>query len=177
MVHVLPRAGTVPRLPFMSRDSLATRWQGNDLVVLRNDQPIDRIAASEIRRVILVCERGDTPSDLSFALIEAASDVVILPAESGIAGRVHFERQSFWAQAPRVYWVDAARAPLPRALRPGLWLLRKHRPGYLRMPAAELAPQIERWPLEGPQSWEQRKWARIEAGRSLQPAKEVRPPK
>jgi hypothetical protein len=47
----------------------------------------------------------------------------------------------------------------------------------LRMPAAELAPQIERWPLEGPQSWEQRKWARIEAGRSLQPAKEVRPPK
>ena len=67
----------------MSRDSLATRWEGNDLVVLRNDQPIDRIAASEIRRVILVCQRGDTPSDLSFALIEAGTDIVILPAESG----------------------------------------------------------------------------------------------
>lgn len=159
----------------MSHQSLATRWEGNDLVVLRNDQPLDRIPAPDIRRVILVCQRGDTPSDLSFALIEAGTDFVILPAESGIAGRVHFERRSFWAQTPRVYWVDAARAPLPRALRPGLWLLRKNRPGYVRLPAVELAPQIERWPLEGPQSWDQRKWARIEAGRSLQPSKEVRP--
>jgi hypothetical protein len=166
----------LPKLPFMSRESLATRWEGNELVVLRNDQPIDRIAASDIRRVILVCQRGDTPSDLAFALIEAGSDFVILPAESGIAGRVHFERQSFWAARPCVYWVDAARAPLPRALRPGLWLLRKNVPGYLRLSAAELAPQIERWPLEGPQSWEQRKWARIAAGRSLQPAARKNPP-
>jgi voltage-gated potassium channel Kch len=161
----------------MSRETLSTRWEGQDLVVLRNDQPIDRIAASDIRRVILVCERGDTPSDLAFALIDAGSDFVVLPADSGIAGRVHFERQAFWAQTPRVYWVDAARAPLPRALRPGLWPLRRQRPGYGRVPSAELTPQIERWPIEGPQSWEQRKWARIEAGRTLRPAKERTPPK
>ncbi len=154
----------------MAQEPLATRWEGNDLVVLRNDKPADRIAAQDIRRVILVCERGDTPSDLSFALIDVGSDTVILPAESGIAGRVHFERHGFWMQKECVYWVDAARAPLPRALRPGLWLLRRQRPGYLRLPAAEIAPLIERWPLEGPQSWEQRKWARIAANRTLQPA-------
>jgi hypothetical protein len=161
----------------MPRDSLATRWEGNDLVVLRNDQPVDRISGPDIRRVILACQRGDTPSDLSFALIEVGTDFVVLPAESGIAGRVHFERQAFWAETPRVYWVDAARAPLPRALRPGLWPLRRQRPGYQRVPAAELAAQIERWPLEGPQSWDQRKWARIAAARTLQPAKGIRPPK
>lgn len=155
----------------MRHDTLATRWEGNDLLVLRNDEVADRIAAADIRRVILVCEHGDTPSDLSFAVIDAGADHVILPAESGIAGRVHFERQPFWAQRACIYWVDATRAPLPRSLRPGLWLLRRHRPGYLRLPSADVAPLIEQWPLEGPQTWEQRKWARIEANRSLPTAK------
>lgn len=159
----------------MPHDLLATRWEGNDLLVLRNDEVADRIAAADIRRVILVCAHGDTPSDLSFAVIDAGADHVILPAESGIAGRVHFERQAFWAERACIYWVDAARAPLPRALRPGVWLLRRHRPGYLRLPSAEMAPLIEQWPVEGPQTWEQRKWARIAAGRSLPPAKN-RPP-
>jgi hypothetical protein len=154
----------------MHHDLLATRWEGNDLLVLRNDQVADRIAAADIRRVVLVCEHGDTPSDLSFAVIDAGADHVILPAESGIAGRVHFERQPFWTERACIYWVDAARAPLPRALRPGLWLLRRHRPGYLRLPSSEIAPLIEQWPLEGPQTWEQRKWARIAASRSLPPA-------
>jgi hypothetical protein len=154
----------------MSRDLLSTRWEGNDLLVLRNDEVVDRLAADEIRRVILVCEHGDTPRDLSFAVIEVGADHVILPADSGIAGRVHFERQGFWAQHPCIYWTSAAHAPLPHALRPGLWLLRRHRPGYIRLPSAELAALIEQWPLEGPQTWEQRKWARIAANRSLQPA-------
>lgn len=158
----------------MQHDLLATRWEGNDLLVLRNDQVADRIAAADIRRVVLVCEHGDTPSDLSFAVIDAGADHVILPAESGIAGRVHFERQPFWAERACIYWVDAARAPLPRALRPGLWLLRRHRPGYLRLPSSEIAPLIEQWPLEGPQTWEQRKWARIAASRSL-PSAQNRP--
>jgi hypothetical protein len=156
----------------MRHDQLATRWEANDLLVLRNDEMVDRIAAADIRRVILACEHGDTPSDLSFAVIDAGADHVILPAESGIAGRVHFERQPYWTQRACIYWVDAARAPLPRALRPGVWLLRRHRPGYLRLPSADMAPLLERWPLEGPQTWEQRKWARIAASRSLPPAKE-----
>jgi hypothetical protein len=155
----------------MRHDLLATRWEGNDLLVLRNDEVVDRIVAADIRRVILACEHGDTPSDLSFAVIDTGAEHVILPAESGIAGRVHFERQPFWSQRNCIYWVNAARAPLPRALRPGLWLLRRHRPGYLRLPSSEIAPLIEQWPLEGPQTWEQRKWAHIAAGRSLPSAK------
>jgi hypothetical protein len=155
----------------MRHDLLATRWEGQHLLVLRNDEVADRIAAADIRRVILVCEHGDTPSDLSFAVFDLGDDHVILPAESGIAGRIHFERQPFWTERACIYWVDAAQAPLPRALRPGLWLLRRHRPGYLRLPSTEIAPLLEQWPLEGPQTWEQRKWAHIAASRSLPPAK------
>lgn len=154
---------------------LSTRWAGQELLVLRNDEVVDRIAAADIRRVILVCEHGDSPSDLSFAVLDVGADHVILPAESGIAGRVHFERQSFWTERACVYWTSSAQAPLPRALRPGLWLLRRHRPGYVRVPSAELAPLVEQWPLEGPQTWEQRKWAHIAASRSLPPAKTQAP--
>ena len=159
----------------MRPQHLATRWEGSDLLVLIDEQVADRIAAADIRRVILVCERGDTPSDLAFAVLETSTECVILPAESGIAGRVHFERQAFWAARACLYWVNANRAPLPRHLRPGLWLLRRHRPGYLRVPGAELAALLESWPLEGPQTWEQRKWARIAADRSLSPAKKSGP--
>jgi hypothetical protein len=153
----------------MSRDVLSTRWEGAEILVLRNDAVVDRLPAADIRRVILVCDHGDAPKDLSFAVIDLGADHVILPAESGIAGRVHFERQGFWMQHPCIYWTSVARAPLPRALRPGLWLLRKHRPGYLRLPSSEMAPLVEQWPLEGPQTWEQRKWVRIAANRALQP--------
>lgn len=158
-----------------SQHHYATRWDGDDLLVLDHEAVIDRIRAREIHRVILVCDGGDAPSDLSFAVIETSTDCVILPAETGIAGRVHFERQGFWQQRPCVYWVAASRAPLPRHLLPGVWLLRRHRPGYARVPLSELAPVIERWPLEGPQSWEQRKWARIVAARSLPGTKTSRP--
>jgi hypothetical protein len=151
------------------RPDYSTRWEGDAIVLRDGDSPIDRIAAHEIHRVILVNDGGDTPSNLHFAVIETAAEHVLLPAETGIAGRVHFERQAFWQQRPCVYWVDAARAPLPRHLRSGLWLLRRHRPHCTRLPIAELAPVIARWPLEGPQSWEERKWARIVAGRALGP--------
>ena len=154
----------------MHQPSVDTRWVGTDLLVLRHDQEVDRIASREIHRVILVCRGGDSPSDLRFAVIETTADHVLLPAASGIAGRVHFERQSFWTQRPCVYWVDESRAPLPRRLLPGVWLLRRHEPGFVRLPHDELASVIEQWPLEGPQSWEQRKWARIVRSRLLPPA-------
>jgi hypothetical protein len=154
---------------------LATRWEGDELLVLDGDQVIDRLGAREIRRVIMVCDRSDSPSDLAFAVIETAGEHLVFPPDSGIAGRVHFERQAFWAQRPCVFWTSAAQAHLPRQLLGGVWPLRRHRPGYLRLPAAELAATIETWTLEGPQSWEQRKWARIAANRSLQPT--VRQPK
>jgi hypothetical protein len=157
----------------MRHASLNTRWEGADLLVLNHDQEIDRIAAREIHRLILVCRNGgESPSDLRFAVVETTADHVLLPAASGIAGRVHFERQSFWMQRPCVYWVDEARAPLPRRLLPGVWLLRRHEPGYVRLPHNELAGVIEQWPLDGPQSWEQRKWARIVRNRLLPTANE-----
>jgi hypothetical protein len=154
----------------MRPPTLDTRWEGNDLLVLRNEQEIDRIAARDIHRVILVCHGGDSPSDLRFAVVETTAEHILLPAASGIAGRVHFERQSFWMQRPCVYWVDEARAPLPRRLLQGVWMLRRHVPGYMRLPHEELASVVDGWPLEGPQSWEQRKWAHIVRNRLLPPA-------
>ena len=146
---------------------LTTRWEGADLLVLRNHEVADRIAAADIQRVILVCDGGDTPADLEFALIETSTEHVLLPANSGIAGCVYFERQPYWTEQSSVYWVTGRHAPLPRHLCPGIWLLRRHRPAYLRLPASELTPLIDKWPLQGPQTWEQRKWAQIGSKRHL----------
>ncbi len=151
----------------MRKELLDTRWEGSDLLVLRNELEVDRIASRDIHRVILVCHRGDSPSDLHFAVVETTADHVLLPATSGIAGRVHFERQRFWMQRPCVYWVDAARAPLPRRYLSGAWFGRRRQPGHARLPHSELAAVIEQWPLEGPQSWDQRKWAQIVRNRTL----------
>jgi hypothetical protein len=149
---------------------LETAWQGADLVVLREGVEIDRIPTHDIERVILVCKRGgDTPGDLAFAVIETADEHVLLPASSGIAGRIHFERQAMWASKSCVYWADEATARLPGRLRPGLWLLRRRQPGHARLPKSELLPLIDDWPLEGPQTWEQRKWQRIVRSRLLPP--------
>jgi hypothetical protein len=155
---------------------LETAWQGADLVVLQADREIDRLPTHDIERVILVCRHGgDTPGDLAFAIIETPTEHVLLPAESGIAGRVHFERQTVWAEKACIYWVDETMAPLPRRLRPGLWLLRRRQPGYMRLPRTELAPVIADWPLEGPQTWEQRKWQRIVKSRMLLPLPTTQP--
>ena len=153
----------------MPQHKLDTRWDGSDLIVLRNEREVDRIPARDIHRVILVYQGGDSPSDLRFAVVETTADHVLLPATSGIAGRVHFEHQRFWMQRPCVYWVEETKAPLPRRLLPGVWLLRGHVPGYVRLPHDELAGVIDAWPLEGPQTWEQRKWARIVRNRMLPP--------
>jgi hypothetical protein len=149
----------------MKHDLLVTRWDSADLLVLRNGHVCDRIAGADIQRVMLVCEGGDTPADLQFAVIETATEHVLLPADSGIARRIFFERQDYWTERSSVYWVTGRHAPLPRHLCPGIWLLRRHRPAYLHLPRGELAPLIERWRLEGPQTWEQRKWAQIASKR------------
>ena len=149
----------------MKHQLLATCWEGADLVVLRRDEVADRVATADIRRVILVCDGGDTPADLEFAVIETATDHVLLPADSGIAGRVYFDRQPYWTERSCIYWLTGRHAPLPRHLCPGIWLLRRQRPAYLRLPASELAALIDQWPLEGPQTWEQRKWSQVASKR------------
>lgn len=143
-----------------------TAWQGPDLVVFRDDKEVDRFAAAQIERVIFVYRgHGDTPGDLQFAVVELPDEAILLPAETGFAGRVNFERLSFWAERQCIYWVAEQKASLPARLRRGLWLLRPAAPAYARVPRAELAARIDQWPLEGPQTWEQRKWNRIAMSR------------
>jgi len=146
---------------------LHTRWQSMDLIVARNGQEIDRIGARDIERVIIVySDRGDTPGDLAYAVLQSSEHDLLFPPDSGIAGRVHFERQLFWNERRCVYWTPLAKAPLPRALCPGLWILSKPKPAaFVRLPREELREVIARWPLEGPQSWDERKVARIARAR------------
>lgn len=143
-----------------------TAWQGSDIVVFRNDVEMDRFPAAQIERVIFVHRgQGVKAGDLLFAVVELADECILLPSDTGFAGRVNFERLSFWADKQCVFWVPEHKAALPSRLRRGLWLLRPSAPAYTRVPRAELAASIEQWPLEGPQTWEQRKWMRIAMGR------------
>ena len=143
-----------------------TAWLGQDIVVYKDGEIVDRVGAADIERVVLVyANAGETPGDLQYAVIELPEEHVIFPAETGIAGRVHFERQSFWQGRNCIYWVSEQRASLPMRHRRGRWFLRRSTPRFLRLPRVELAPVIDQWPLEGPQTWEQRKWQRIERSR------------
>jgi hypothetical protein len=78
---------------------------------------------------------------------------------------VHFERQLFWNERRCVYWTPLAKAPLPRNLCTGLWILRLAKPAFVRLPREELRPVIALWPLEGPQLWDERKNERIARAR------------
>jgi hypothetical protein len=152
----------------MGRDWLTTtRWDGTDLLVLRNGAIVERVARAAIARAILVCNGGDTPSALEFAVLDLGAEHLLLPADSGIAACVYFERQAWWTERACIYWVTAPHAPLLRHLRSGgrstVALLWRDRPVCLRLPAAQLQGLIEHWPLEGPQTWEQRRWARRKA--------------
>mgnify|MGYP001310662013 CR=1 FL=1 len=143
-----------------------TAWQGQEIVVYRDEQAIDRVAAQDIRRVVFVhAGAGDSPGDLQYALVETPDDVLLLPDYTGFAGRVNFERQAFWAERGCVYWVPQRQVSLPRPLRQGRWPLRATGPRFARVSRAELAGLIDSWPLQGPQTWEQRKWRRIEDSR------------
>lgn len=151
-----------------------TQWQAMDLVVLRDGREIDRVAAADIELAIVVyTERGATPGDLAFVVLRTRTHDLLLPPEAGIANRLHFERQSFWHARRCIYWAPAEQATLPRRLCQGLWILRQHTPGFLRLARDELDAVIARWPLEGPQTWDERKWELIERMRpfaALRPA-------
>lgn len=152
------------------RSSWRTAWQGQDIVVFRDDDEVDRVSATQIERVVFVHrDAGESPGDLLYAVVELEQECLIFPDYTGFAGRVNFERQAFWAERGCVYWVSDARAALPARLRRGRWLLRSAGPAYARVPRVELAPLVENWPLQGPQTWEQRKWRRIENSRPFGP--------
>ena len=65
-----------------------TAWLGQDIVVYRDGEVVDRVHAPDIQRVIFVYRNaGDTPGDLAFAMVELADEHVIFPPETGFAGR------------------------------------------------------------------------------------------
>jgi hypothetical protein len=147
-----------------------TAWQAQDIVVYRDDTEIDRLHAPQIERVLLMFRgSGESPGDLVRTLVELGDDWLLFAADTGFAGRVNFERQDFWAQRACVYWLPEAAAALPLKLRRGAWPRPFTAPVFCRVPRADLAPLVAHWPLQGPQTWEQRKWRRIARGRPFAP--------
>jgi hypothetical protein len=145
-----------------------TGWQGQDIVVYRDEVEVDRLCALDIRKVVFVHrDDGETPGDLVGTLVRLSDAWMLFPADTGFAGRVNFERQAFWSERACVFWVPEAQAPLPSRLRRGRWFLRSAEPAFARVAAADLDAIVDAWPMEGPQTWEQRKWRRIEARRPL----------
>jgi len=139
-----------------------TAWQGADIVVFRNDTEVDRFDSALIERVIFVHRgAGNTPGDLVLAIVELPDAHLILPADTGFAGRVHFERLGFWAQRQCVYWAREQSAVLPQRSRGVMRLFRSSALEYTRLPRPELDAKLGQWSLVGPQTWEQRKWLRI----------------
>jgi len=144
---------------------LQTAWSGDRINLHRGDELVDSVGANEILRVIFVYrDQGQNPGDMNYAVVELANEHLIFPATTGFAGRVLFEHQAFWDRRACVYWVSEQHATLPGRLRGG-WFLRRQAPAYARLPRTELDPLLERWPLQGPQTWEQRKWERIQRSR------------
>ena len=97
----------------MRKESIDTRWEGSDLLVLRSEREIDRIAAGSIQRVILACRGGDAPSNLRFAIVQTDADHILLPAASGIA--MGFDRLAMLVSGARriadVQWLPWNSAP------------------------------------------------------------------
>jgi hypothetical protein len=143
----------------------STRWQHNDIVVLRDDVEIDRLDAARIERVCLVYRgHGDMPGDVAQSVVELAGDdgYALFEPNTGFAGRVNFERQSFWQERRCVYWVAAAAAPMPWRLRLGIWPGEANARAFRRLGRSQLPDIAEHWKLEGPQTWEDRKRRRLE---------------
>ena len=117
---------------------------------------------------------GDSPGDLVRTVVELDDDVLIFPVDTGFAGRVNFEREAFWTERGCVYWVRESLAPMPLRLRRGTWFFGFGGTVYQRLPRSALAGLMERWPIQGPQTWGQRKWRRIESSRPFAPVEGTR---
>lgn len=145
---------------FDLRSHWNTAWSGPDILVLRNDAEVDRVHSPDIERVVFVqASTCDDSREAGFALVELEDEFVVFPAATGFASRVHFERQAFWAAKACIYWAEALSMPL-RCLKRGGFMLLRREPCYMRMKRDEIAPLLARCVLEGPQSWEERRWQR-----------------
>ena len=145
-----------------------TLWQQRDIVVLRDEIEVDRIASETIERVFLVYRgSGAFPGDVAQSIVELqdGAGYALFESNTGFAGRVNFERQPFWSERGCVYWLPAARAVLPWRLRFAAWRGDAVARSFRRVSSDELANHVARWPLEGPQTWDERKHRRIEQSR------------
>jgi hypothetical protein len=148
-------------------DHWHTRWHHETIVVSHNDDDIDRIDAAALQRVLLVCPQGGVaPGDLDLVVFELPDAHVLVRAECGIAGRIHFERQAFWTRHPVVHWLARADAPLPARLSRGVWPWRGL-PHWQRLPRGDLDATLATWPVGPAQSWEERKWQLIRQAHPL----------
>ena len=145
-----------------------TLWQQRDIVVYRDEIEVDRLPADRIQRVCLVYRgSGDFPGDVVQSIVEMQGDegFALFESNTGFAGRVNFERQAFWQERRCVHWVPAAGAALPWRLRIGGWRGDAAGRAFRRVSRDELFSHMQRWRLEGPQTWDERKKRRIERSR------------
>jgi hypothetical protein len=139
-----------------------TCWQQRDIVVLCDDREIDRLPGDRIEAVYFLCRSaGETPNDIEQVAIRLDDGAWILAAaETGFAGRVNFERETFWAEKDCVRWIAGPRAGLPMRLRLG------HRAQpWRRLEADSLADAARAWDAVTPETWTMRKRRRIERSR------------
>ena len=127
--------------PLKTRESpLRTAWQADDITVHRGDELIDRLRADEIQRVALIhAGAGESPAEVLAALFEMPDRAVLLGAVSGIAGRVLFERQAYWAQRDCIFWVSERQLAWSQIEGGSRWPFARHVPRHRELTVAELA--------------------------------------
>jgi len=144
-----------------------TCWRGDEIVVTQGGKPIDRLRAGKIQRVTLVhTGEGESPGEVRAALLQLAGRTVLLGPESGIAGRVLFERQTYWSQRRCIYWVAEPGVDWPVVFGASRWPFgRLHLPQHCILTHVTTAALLDRAEPTGPHAWDQRKQRRIERRR------------
>ncbi len=145
---------------------LRTCWQADEIGVMRAGETVDRLPAQEIERVTLVhIGVGESPIEVHAAIFELPDRVVVLGAQCGIAGRVLFERQSFWTQRNCIYWVSHRHVAWPAAEGDSRWPFARQAPAHLQLTPAAAKHLFQCTDATGPHTWEQRKQYRFERQR------------
>lgn len=152
--------------PRAEQGLVSVRWQGDQLVVQRDDEVIDGWRESDIERVVLVhAGEGESPGDVRAALFELTDRVVLLSAVSGVVARVLFERQAFWSRRRCIWWAADSSVTWTSLFDPGRWPMRARLPRYKVVPRAASSAWLEHAQVTGPHTWDERKHYRIERRR------------
>lgn len=147
--------------------SVRTCWRADEIMVTQGGHVIDRLRSGRIERVTLVhAGEGESPGEVRAALFQTSGRTVLLGAASGIAGRVLFERQAYWAQRNCIYWVAERGVDWPAAFGASRWPFARPRlPQHCSLTYTVVSALLDRAEPKGPHTWEQRKQYRIERRR------------